>query len=317
MYSSALAGVAAQHGLTPVTDWGAPELEDFFDEVRVLTEATLWGLRQRSCKGAEQSLSALPQTRALFQVSLPAATCTRQLAGSAGSLSVRMNGAAQADRGKLLKHFRPRFPPACDRSLAQASSLFAAFALQKSGVAPRAGGASAKRAREEAPHAPPSTGYVYQPLTAQPAAPAAAAAAGGVGNGRANGGSQPGTTAIGAPPAAAAAPAYKRPRMRGADAQPAQAQPATRGPAAGGPAVGEPAAESAEVDASAEDAAAARHGGDASASLAGGEGSAAEAAEPDSGCDIGDGGRPAGPHSALHAGALEPGDGTVGQCDAG
>ena len=34
VYSSALAGVAAQHGLTPVTDWGAPELEDSFDEVR-------------------------------------------------------------------------------------------------------------------------------------------------------------------------------------------------------------------------------------------------------------------------------------------
>lgn len=47
------------------------------------------------------------------------------------------SGAAQADRGKLLKHFRPDFPAKSDPSLATASSLFAAFVFQKSAT-PRA-----------------------------------------------------------------------------------------------------------------------------------------------------------------------------------
>ncbi|KAK9822447.1 hypothetical protein WJX81_000844 [Elliptochloris bilobata] len=101
VYASPLAAVAAQHGLTPLTDWGAPELEGFFDE---------------------------------------------------------------ADRGKLLKHFQPKFPPTCDASLAQASSLFAAFAFQK-GAAPgaptsaqlpedmRPRASAAKRPRDEGPPA--------------------------------------------------------------------------------------------------------------------------------------------------------------------
>ena len=43
----------------------------------------------------------------------------------------------QADLHKPIKHFRPRFPPESDPSLAKASALFAAFAFQK-GSAPAA-----------------------------------------------------------------------------------------------------------------------------------------------------------------------------------
>ena len=34
VYASTLAAVAAQQGLTPVTEWGSPELDACFDEAR-------------------------------------------------------------------------------------------------------------------------------------------------------------------------------------------------------------------------------------------------------------------------------------------
>ncbi len=62
VYSSALAGVAAQHGLTPVTDWGAPALEDFFDEVRPNRDSVEPLLPRRSCHEAGQLCKAPQHT---------------------------------------------------------------------------------------------------------------------------------------------------------------------------------------------------------------------------------------------------------------
>ncbi len=44
VYASTLAAVAAQQGLTPVTDWGSPELDACFDEARAGP-----GTRARRC----------------------------------------------------------------------------------------------------------------------------------------------------------------------------------------------------------------------------------------------------------------------------
>ena len=116
VFNSTFLGVAKKHGLTPLVDWGDPDLDACFDEARALVmvqsclygakvQARIWHLESHAHRGVP------------YPVNVP--------------LDM------QADLHKPIKHFRPKFPPESDPSLAKASALFAAFAFQK-GMAPAA-----------------------------------------------------------------------------------------------------------------------------------------------------------------------------------